>query len=243
MKGGNVFFVGAGTSGRLGVIEAAELPPTFGVDPNQFIAIMAGGFEAIYGSVEGAEDDEEAAVKVLEEYDFGNKDLIIALSASGSTPFVIGALKKARQIDARTISIICNSNSKIEKLSEIPIVVETGPEVVAGSTRMSAGTAQKLILNMLTTTTMIRLGKVYDGYMVGVQPSNQKLKKRATRILSEISGLTLESAENALEIASWDPKVAIMMTKTGLTLENARKALQKCEGSLRLALKKKEEST
>ena len=237
-KGGRVFFVGAGTSGRLGVIEAAELPPTFGVSPDGFIAVIAGGPEAVFRSVEAAEDDEAAGREALEEHGLTGEDIVVALSASGRTPFVAGALRKAGEVDARTISILCNRGSPIEGLSEVPIVVETGPEVVAGSTRMKAGTAQKLVLNMLTTAAMIRLGRVHDGYMIGVQPTSRKLKNRAIRMVGEIAGVEPEAAEESLVRAGWDPKVAIMMIRTGLSPAEAREALDESCGSLRTALKK-----
>jgi N-acetylmuramic acid 6-phosphate etherase len=238
LRGGRVFFVGAGTSGRLGVIEAAELPPTFGVSPDRFIAVIAGGPEAVFRSVEAAEDDEAAGSEALEEYGLTGEDIIVALSASGRTPFVVGTLRKAEEVNARTISILCNRGSPIEGLSEVPIVVDTGPEVVAGSTRMRAGTAQKLVLNMLTTAAMIRLGRVHDGYMIGVRPTSRKLKNRAIRMVGEITSVEPEAAEESLVRAGWDPKVAIMTTKTGLSPAEAREALNKSCGSLRTALKK-----
>ena len=241
-KGGRVFFVGAGTSGRLGVIEAAELPPTFGVSPEGFQAMIAGGPEAVFRSVEAAEDDEMMGRKVLEDHGFSGSDALVALSASGRTPFVVGALRKAGEMSARSISIVCNQGTPMEELSEIAIVVEVGPEVVAGSTRLKAGTAQKLILNMLTTAAMIRLGKVYDGYMVGVQPTSKKLKDRAVRMVGEITGVDPEAAEESLDRAGWDPRVAIMLSKTGLSPAEAREALDESGGSLRLALKKTEET-
>jgi N-acetylmuramic acid 6-phosphate etherase len=238
LRGGRVFFVGAGTSGRLGVIEAAELPPTFGVSPDGFIAVIAGGPEAVFRSVEAAEDVEAAGREALEEHSLTGEDIVVALSASGRTPFVVGALRKAGEVDALTISILCNRGSPIEGLSEIPIVVETGPEVVAGSTRMRAGTAQKLVLNMLTTTAMIRLGRVHDGYMIGVRPTSRKLNNRAIRMVGEIAGVEPEAAEESLVRAEWDPKVAIMMARTGLSPAEAREALDESCGSLRTALKK-----
>jgi N-acetylmuramic acid 6-phosphate etherase len=241
-KGGRVFFVGAGTSGRLGVIEAAELPPTFGVSPEGFQAMIAGGPEAVFRSVEAAEDDEMMGGKALEDHGFSGSDALVALSASGRTPFVVGALRKAGEVSARSISIVCNQGTPVEGLSEIAIVVDVGPEVVAGSTRMKAGTAQKLVLNMLTTAAMIRLGKVYDGYMVGVQPTSRKLKDRAIRMVGEITGVDPEAAEESLDRAGWDPRVAIMMAKTGLSRVEARDALDESRGPLRLALKKMEET-
>jgi N-acetylmuramic acid 6-phosphate etherase len=241
-KAGRVFFVGAGTSGRLGVIEAAELPPTFGVSPEGFQAVITGGPEAVFRSVEAAEDDEMMGGKALEDHGLSGSDALVALSASGKTPFVIGALRKAGEVSARSISVVCNQGTPMEGLSEIAIVVEAGPEVVAGSTRMKAGTAQKMVLNMLTTAAMIRLGKVYDGYMVGVRPTSQKLKDRAIRMVRETADVGPDVAREYLEKAMGDPKVAIMMAKTGCTQEEARESLDECGGSLRLALKKGEET-
>jgi N-acetylmuramic acid 6-phosphate etherase len=241
-KGGRVFFVGAGTSGRLGVIEAAELPPTFGIPPERFQAMIAGGPEAVFRSVEAAEDDEMRGGKALEDHGFSDSDALVALSASGRTPFVVGALRKAGEVSARSISIVCNRGTPMKSLSEIAIVVETGPEVVAGSTRMKAGTAQKLVLNMLTTATMIRLGRVYDGYMVGIQPTSRKLKDRAIRMVRETAGVDWKAARESLERAKWDPKVAILMAKISCSQEEARKSLDESGGSLRLALKKGEET-
>lgn len=238
--GGRVFFVGAGTSGRLGVIEAAELPPTFGVSPDLFRAIIAGGPEAVFGSVEAAEDDEAAGAEALRSSGFSGGDVLVALSASGRTPFTVGALREARRRGARTVSVTSSQGAPINELADVPIVVETGPEIVAGSTRMKAGTAQKLVLNMLTTAAMIRLGMVHDGYMIGVQPTSRKLRRRAVGIVGGVADVSPEEAEEALDGAGGDLKAAVLMAKTGVNLEEAKRVLGEAGGILRLALEKME---
>jgi N-acetylmuramic acid 6-phosphate etherase len=238
--GGRVFFAGAGTSGRLGVIEAAELPPTFGVSPDLFRAIIAGGPEAVFGSVEAAEDDEAAGAEALRSSGFSGRDILVALSASGRTPFTVGALREARRRGARTVSVTSSQGAPINELADISIVVETGPEIVAGSTRMKAGTAQKLVLNMLTTAAMIRLGMVHDGYMIGVQPTSRKLRRRAVGIVGGVADVSPEEAEEALDGAGGDLKAAVLMAKTGVNLEEAKRVLGEAGGILRLALEKME---
>jgi len=236
-NGGRVFFAGAGSSGRIGVAEAAEIPPTFGLPPEVVQGVMAGGREAVVGSVEVSEDDEPAGARMLEEKGFEADDLLIALSASGRTPYALGALKKAGELGARTVSLTCNPEAPMNSLADIPIVVNVGPEVVAGSTRMKAGTAQKLVLNMLTTAAMIRLGRVYDGLMIGVRPTNEKLRERATRIVETIAEVSTEVAAEALDKAQGDVRVAIVLAKTGETPEEARRILDRAGGSLRRALR------
>jgi N-acetylmuramic acid 6-phosphate etherase len=238
--GGRVFFAGAGTSGRLGVIEAAELPPTFGVSPDLFRAIIAGGPEAVFGSVEAAEDDEAAGAEALRSGGLSGGDILVALSASGRTPFTVGALREARRRGARTVSVTSSQGAQINELADVPIVVETGPEIVAGSTRMKAGTAQKLVLNMLTTAAMIRLGMVHDGYMIGVQPTSRKLRRRAVGIVGGVADVSPEEAEEALDGAGGDLKAAVLMAKTGVNLEEAKRVLGEAGGILRLALEKME---
>jgi len=238
--GGRVFFTGAGTSGRLCVIEAAELPPTFGVSPDLFRAIIAGGPEAVFGSVEAAEDDEAAGAETLRSGGFSGRDILVALSASGRTPFTVGALREARRRGARTVSVTSSQGAPINEFADVSIVVETGPEIVAGSTRMKAGTAQKLVLNMLTTAAMIRLGMVHDGYMIGVQPTSRKLRRRAVGIVGGVAGVSPEEAEEALDGAGGDLKAAVLMAKTGVNLEEAKRVLGEAGGILRLALEKME---
>jgi N-acetylmuramic acid 6-phosphate etherase len=235
--GGRVFFVGAGTSGRLGVIEAAEMPPTFGLPGKTFQGIIAGGLKAMFRSAEAAEDDEASGAVALDERGFGPNDLLVALSASGGTPFVLGALKKAGELGAKTVSVTCNRGAAVSSLAEVPIVVEVGPEVVAGSTRMKAGTAQKLVLNMITATAMARFGRVYDGYMVGVQATSAKLRERGERIVMEVAGVEREEAAGALEGAGGDVRVAVIIAARGVSPEEARRALEEAGGSLRRALK------
>jgi N-acetylmuramic acid 6-phosphate etherase len=236
-KGGRVFFAGAGSSGRIGVAEAAEIPPTFGLPPEVVQGVMAGGRDAVVSSFEVSEDDEPAGVRMLEERGFDGDDLLVALSASGRTPYALGALKKAKDLGARTVSLTCNPEAPINSLADIPIVVNVGPEVVAGSTRMKAGTAQKLVLNMLTTAAMIRLGRVYDGLMIGVQPTNEKLRERATRIVETIAEVSTEAAAQALEKAQGDVRVAIVVAKTEESPEESKRMLEQAGGSLRRALK------
>lgn len=238
--GGRVFFAGAGTSGRLGVIEAAELPPTFGVSPDLFRAIIAGGPEAVFGSAEAAEDDEAAGAEALRSSGFSGGDILVALSASGRTPFTVGALREARRRGARTVSVTSSQGAPVSELADVSIVVETGPEIVAGSTRMKAGTAQKLVLNMLTTAAMIRLGMVHDGYMIGVQPTSRKLRRRAVGIVDGVADVSPEEAEEALDGAGGDLKAAVLMAKTGVNLEEAKRVLGEAGGILRLALEKME---
>ncbi|MDH5199974.1 MAG: N-acetylmuramic acid 6-phosphate etherase [Candidatus Bathyarchaeota archaeon] len=236
-KGGRVFFAGAGSSGRIGVAEAAEIPPTFGLPPEAVQGVMAGGHDAVIGSVEVSEDDEPAGARMLEERGFDKDDLLVALSASGRTPYALGALRKARDVGSRTVSLTCNPEAPMNRLADIPIVVNVGPEVVAGSTRMKAGTAQKLVLNMLTTAAMIRLGRVYDGLMIGVQPTNEKLRERATRIIETIAEVSTEVAARALDEAQGDVGVAIVLAKTGESPEESKRILDHAGGSLRRALK------
>ena len=234
--GGRVFFLGAGTSGRLGVLEASEIPPTFGVSPDLFRAFVSGGPGGVFGSVEASEDDEASGGSVLVDHDFGGKDLLVAISASGGTPFVLGAMRRARSLGARIVAITNNRGSAMGGLADVSIVVDTGPEVVSGSTRMKAGTAQKLVLNMLTTAAMTMLGRVHDGYMIGVQASNVKLRGRAARIVGEIAGVGSEEAMEALDRADGDLKVAVVMIKSGIERKEAERILAEVGGILRRAL-------
>jgi N-acetylmuramic acid 6-phosphate etherase len=235
--GGRVFFLGAGTSGRLGVLEASEIPPTFGVSPDLFKAFVSGGTGGVFGSVEASEDDKTSGGRALVDHDFGEKDLLIVISASGRTPFAFGAMREARSLGARIVAITNNRGSAMGELAHVSIVVDTGPEVVSGSTRMKAGTSQKLVLNMLTTAAMTRLGRVHDGYMIGVQASNVKLRGRAARIVGEIAGVSPEEAVEALEDANWDLKVAVVMIRLGLDRTEAGEALVDAGGVLRRVLK------
>jgi len=240
-SGGRVFFLGAGTSGRLGVLEAAEIPPTFGVSPDLFRALVSGGAGGVFGAIEASEDDEASGGSVLADHDFSGKDLLIAISASGRTPFDLGAMRRARSLGARLVAVTNNLGSQMGGLADVSIVVDTGPEVISGSTRMKAGTAQKMVLNMLTTAAMTRLGRVHDGYMIGVQASNVKLRGRAARIVGEIAGVRPEEAMQALEEANWDLKTAVVMIKHGIGRKEAEKVLGDAGGILRRALKEAHE--
>jgi len=220
-SGGNIFLVGAGTSGRLCVLEASEIPPTFGLSPDRIKAIIAGGVEALYTSVEAAEDNRAKAALEIEKNRVTSSDLVIGVTASGSTPFVLEAIRRAKELGAQTVGLSCNQDALLSKLVDTPIEVVVGPEIVTGSTRMKAGTAQKMVLNMMTTTAMIKRGLVYDGYMVGVQATNRKLKERSKKIVAAITGASLDEAEKALEVTNWDARVAILVVLTHNSPEEA----------------------
>ena len=225
-KGGRVFFVGAGTSGRLGVLEAAEIPPTYGLPPETFVGVLAGGPGAMFRSAEQAEDMEELAASQLESAGLTGGDVLVLVSASGRTPFVLGAARHGRRLGAGTVGVSCNRGAALSGLVDVPVEVVVGPEVVAGSTRMKAGTAQKMVLNMITTAAMIRLGLVHDGYMVGVQASNRKLVERSTRMVSEITGLPQIDAQRLLKDAGGDVRVAVVMALTGASAGEAAESLK-----------------
>lgn len=235
--GGRVFYVGAGTSGRIGVLDASEIPPTFGEDPNLFQGIIAGGDTALRLSIEGAEDDYEQGKKDLEEKKLRKEDVVIGIAASGRTPYVMGALEYAKSIGAFTASIVCNKNTPMEKISDLTITLIVGPEVITGSTRMKSGTAQKLVLNMISTTVMIKRGKVYGNLMVDVQIKNIKLRERAIKIIKTICGLSYEEAEEYLKRAKENTKIAIIMAKTGLDYETSKFYLEKNKGRIKEVLK------
>jgi N-acetylmuramic acid 6-phosphate etherase len=224
--GGRVFLVGAGTSGRLCVIEAAEIPPTYGLSAENFQAVIAGGREAVFRSVETAEDETEEAEEDLARLDLGKADLVVGVSASGSTPYVLGAVEYAGSLGAKTVGVTNNEDTPLSGLVDVAIEVVVGPEVVAGSTRMKAGTAQKMVLNMITTASMVRLGLVHDGYMVGVQASNRKLVDRSIGMITEISEVDRAEAESLLNSAGGDVRVAILLAMTGLTPDEARASLE-----------------
>jgi N-acetylmuramic acid 6-phosphate etherase len=224
--GGSIYLVGAGSSGRMCVLEASEIPPTFGLSPERIKAVIAGGVEAIYSSVEAAEDDQAKGVLEMEKLELKATDLVVGVAASGATPFALGAVEKAREVGAPTVGVSCNNDTPLSKLADVPIEIIVGPEIVAGSTRMRAGTAQKMLLNMMTTTAMMKLGLVYDGYMVGVQATNTKLKERSVRIVSEITGASLEAVEIALEVTRWDVRVASIILLTKLTPDEAEERLK-----------------
>jgi len=235
--GGRCIYVGAGTSGRLAVMDAAEVIPTFNLPSGIFIAILAGGDEAMKKPIEKIEDDSEEGKKGIEKLRVSKKDVVIGVSASGRTPFVIGALLKAKELGAFTGAITNTSGSKMGKLVDISIEVITGPEVIMGSTRLKAGTAQKMVLNMLSTISMIRLGKVYKNLMVDVTPINEKLINRAERIVSLATGISKENARKLLKEANTDTKVAIVMALTGKEYKESKRLLNLCNGKIREVLK------
>jgi N-acetylmuramic acid 6-phosphate etherase len=234
--GGRLLYVGAGTSGRLGVLDASECPPTFGVSPNLVQGIIAGGHAALTQSQEGAEDLAQDGAKALDDGNCCNKDTVMGIAASGTTPYVIGALEHAKTLGAKTIFFSCNPDAAQKVPADVHITPRVGPEVIAGSTRMKAGTATKMVLNMITTTAMIKLGTVYENLMVDLTPSCQKLKDRAHRILCAITGLSPEDGLQKLKSAKGDLKTAIVMTKRAVSCETARQLLRQHRGHVRNAL-------
>ena len=230
--GGRLFYIGAGTSGRLGVLDASECPPTFGTDPSLVVGLIAGGDVARRHAVEGAEDSESAGENQLREHAFGSKDILCGIAASGRTPYVLGGMRYAKELGATVISLSCAPDSAMARLSDISIAPSVGPEVIAGSTRMKAGTAQKLVLNMLTTATMIRRGHTYGNRMVDVQPTNKKLIDRAQRMVAEICDCSRAEAQAALSVCDYHPKIAILMLLAGLDAAQAKQRLDACQGRL-----------
>ena len=229
-KGGRLIYIGAGTSGRLGILDASECPPTYGVSEELVQGIIAGGTEAIFRAKEGAEDSKELAIEDLKSKNITENDTIVGLAASGRTPYVIGGLEYANKIGALTVSITCNANSEVAKVSKVSIAPVVGAEVVTGSTRMKAGTAQKLVLNMLSTGTMIKLGKVYGNLMVDVRATNKKLVERAKKIVCEATGVDREVAEKVLKETNYDVKLSILMILTGLDINEAKEKLTQNKG-------------
>ncbi|MBE6052394.1 MAG: N-acetylmuramic acid 6-phosphate etherase [Clostridium sartagoforme] len=236
-KGGRLIYIGAGTSGRLGVLDASECPPTYGVSEELVQGIIAGGKEAIFRAKEGAEDSKELAVEDLKNKSLTANDIVVGLAASGRTPYVIGGLNYADEIGALTISVTCNANSEVSKAAKISISPVVGPEVVTGSTRLKSGTAQKLVLNMLSTGAMIKLGKVYGNLMVDVRATNEKLVERAKKIVCEATGVTREEAENVLKETDFDVKLSIFMILSKLNKDEAKKTLDENNGYIAEALK------
>ncbi|WP_246066806.1 N-acetylmuramic acid 6-phosphate etherase [Paenibacillus koleovorans] len=235
-SGGRLIYVGAGTSGRLAVIDALECPPTFGTPHEQVSFLLAGGDQAMLEAIEGAEDDRELGAADLERIGLRPEDCVAAISASGRTPYCLGALQYARELGAATISISCNSNAAMSALADTAIEVNTGPEILAGSTRLKAGTAQKLVLNMLSTASMVRTGRVYGNQMVDMQPTNVKLRHRAKQIAAGAAGVDEITAEQALEATGWSIKQAIVCLLTGASPEEARQMLNAAGGFLRHAV-------
>lgn len=235
-KGGRLIYVGAGTSGRLAVLDAAECPPTFGISPNTVQAMIAGGKKALTGAVEGAEDSASNALRDLRAKKLSRIDVVVGIAASGTTPYVLSALAFARKRGVTTVALTSNRNSPIARSAHIVIATEVGPEIVTGSTRLKAGTSQKLVLNMLSTAAMVRLGHVYDNLMIDVALTNEKLRKRGLRILTEASGADPSAAKHALRHSGHNLRAALIMLKNGLDAKAARARLSLAKGNLRLAL-------
>lgn len=229
-EGGRLFYIGTGTSGRLGVLDASECPPTFGVSPDLVQGVIAGGYEACYRAVEASEDDATAAQVDLEQRGFRNSDVLVGIAASGRTPYTVGAVTYARSLGAFTVSITCVPDSPITQVAEVSIVPVVGPEVVTGSTRLKAGTAQKMVLNMLSTAALVKLGYVSGNRMSNLQARNSKLRARAVRILMSESGMDEVKAERALNVADGDIRIALVMTKTACSAEKAKQALEESKG-------------
>jgi N-acetylmuramic acid 6-phosphate etherase len=235
-RGGRLFYIGAGTSGRLGVLDAAECSPTFSVSPELVQGIIAGGEAALVRATEASEDDPEMGAHDLVAHGFGAADVLVGLAASGRTPYVLGAVRKARQLGAITVGVSCTTDSELSRQVDIAIEPVTGPEVIAGSTRMRAGTATKMVLNMLSTAVMIRLGHVYRNLMVNVQPTNEKLVDRARRVISEGGGVSYQRAAELLDESGGSVKTAIVMTRLGLSRPAAEERLAAVRGKAAVAL-------
>ena len=235
-KGGRIIFIGAGTSGRLGVVEASEMPPTFGTSPTIVQAIMAGGQEAVFRAKEGVEDNYEEGARSIARLRLNKKDVVVGVSASGMTPFVRGGLTRARKAGAKIIFVTCWPGSELQNFVDLQIAPAVGPEIVAGSTRLKAGTATKMVLNMLTTISMIKVGKTYGNLMVDLRSGSEKLKDRARRIIVVVTGITYDEADALLRRAKWNVKAAIVMQKADLTLPQALKRLKKADDSVREAI-------
>lgn len=236
-RGGRLIYVGAGTSGRLAVLDAAECPPTFGTSPRMVRAIIAGGEKALRHAVEGAEDSALNGARDLARIRIASNDAVVGIAASGTTPYVLGALKFAQQKRAVTVGITANPHSPLARVAKIAIAPNTGPEAIAGSTRMKAGTAQKMVLNLLSTTAMIRLGRVYENWMVHVALTNQKLKRRGVRILEEATGATIAEATQALRSTQYDLPAALVVLETGASVSEARRQLAASRGNVRQAIR------
>jgi N-acetylmuramic acid 6-phosphate etherase len=236
-RGGRLIYIGAGTSGRMAVLDAAECPPTFGTDPSMVQAIIAGGERALRFATEDAEDSAPAGARDLQRAKVSKRDVVVGVSASGSTPYVIGAVTFAKKHGLVTVGITSNKNSPLAKLADIPIAVNTGPEAVTGSTRMKAGTAQKMVLNLLSTAVMVRMGRVYDNWMIHVALTNAKLRRRGAEILRDAAKVDASTAEHALRQAKHRLAVALIVLLAEVNATNARKALVAAKGNVREALK------
>ena len=236
-SGGRLIYLGCGTSGRLGILDAAECPPTYSTDPDQVIGVIAGGAEAIFKAVEGAEDSKELGAEDLKKLGLSSADVLVGLAASGRTPYVIGGMEYARSIGTKVIGVTCCPGSDIDTLADIGIAPMPGPEVVTGSTRMKSGTAQKMVLNILSTGAMIKLGKVYENLMVDVRPSNEKLINRCISIVQSATGKSEDEAKETLNQCNYHPKTAIVMLLCGINAEEARKALEASGGHVANAIR------
>lgn len=233
---GRLIYVGAGTSGRLGILDAAECPPTFGISPDKVTFAIAGGKEAFLEAVEEAEDNSNVGKKDLQGLNLTKNDCVVAISASGRTPYCIGALQYAKKVNASTIALSCNQRALMSKEADVAIEIDVGPEILVGSTRLKAGTAQKMVLNMLSTATMIRLGKAFQNLMVDMRPTNLKLKDRAKRMVMLATGASIEKAELALEQTDWHVKTAIVHILTGLSAKESKQVLDQADGFVRHAI-------
>lgn len=232
-KGGRIIYVGAGTSGRLGIIDAVECVPTFSLEPGRVVGILAGGEDAMFRAKEGIEDSQIKGEEAIKKHSVGELDTVIGIAASGSTPYVIGAVKAAKKLGALTGALVCNYNSDLAENVDYKIRAVVGPEVLTGSTRLKAGTAQKMILNTISTTVMIRLGKVYNNLMVDLKATNAKLRERARGIVTEITGINMNQADEILKAADYEVKEAIIMIERGCELKEAKKLLGENQGDLR----------
>lgn len=235
-QGGRLFYIGSGTSGKLGVMDASECPPTFGVSDSMVQGIISGGVEALSGWLEHTEDLPELAISDLEAMNINKKDIVVGITASGNTPYVVGAMEYAKKKGSKTIALMCNSKGKIRNICDVTIAIEVGPEVLLGSTRMKAGTAQKMVLNMLSTVSMIKLGKTYSNLMVNVQPINKKLQQRVREIVKLATGAEDSLVNVTLESCKYDPKVCIVKIKGDVSMQKAKEALEKSKGNVAKAL-------
>jgi N-acetylmuramic acid 6-phosphate etherase len=235
-RGGRLIYVGAGSSGRMAVLDAAECPPTFGTSPKLVRALIAGGRAAVTGAVEGAEDSEGNAELDLRAAKLTRKDVVVGICASGTTPYVLAGLRYARKIGAATVALTVNSQTPVARLTDILIATEVGPEILTGSTRLKAGTSQKMVLNMLSTAVMARLGHVYENLMIDVKASNQKVSERMVRILAEASGTSVSASQQALRHSGHDLRVALVMLKRKVSASEAASRLRDAKGNLRAAL-------
>ena len=242
-EGGRLIYLGAGTSGRLGVLDAVECPPTFDTDPGRVVGLIAGGEAAVRLAVEGAEDDTALAAADLAGLDLGPSDVVVGLSASGRTPYVVAGLTAARERGAATVAVSCNRDAAVSAVADVAVEVDTGPEVLTGSTRLKAGTATKMVCNMISTAAMVRLGTVYENLMIDMRPTNRKLAGRAVRIVAEATGRPVDAARPVLEQAGGDTRTAIVALLAGTDVEAAAVAVQAAGGSVRDALVRLASST